>query len=275
VQPPYAGQNPYAGQPPYPRPAQGYPGQDPCPGQDPYFGQSPYPGAGGPAFGYPVPAQGWYVDRTTNGLAIASLVTSLVVACLPLIGLLLGIFGLRQIRRTGQQGRGLAIAGIVISSVATVAVTLVVTLVVIGSFRTGNTRVTDLQAGQCFNTVGNSLSDYHGGSRSTTVDVVPCAEEHDAETYRVFVLGPEFGGSYPGVERISDVANQKCSTYAQEYLGDASLADGMDIYFFLPPRSGWNRGDHSVTCFFGDRDGQVTGSVREGASEGENAGYRV
>ncbi|HUD68644.1 MAG TPA: DUF4190 domain-containing protein [Acidimicrobiales bacterium] len=56
----------------------------------------------------------------TNGLAIASLVVSLCVFCWgvnAIVALVLGIVALNQIKRTSQDGRGLAIAGIAISVV--------------------------------------------------------------------------------------------------------------------------------------------------------------
>jgi hypothetical protein len=49
----------------------------------------------------------------TNGLAIASLVLS-VIGCTSLIGAILGHVALSQIRRTGQQGRGLALGGVIV-----------------------------------------------------------------------------------------------------------------------------------------------------------------
>jgi hypothetical protein len=52
-------------------------------------------------------------------MAIASLVSSLVgLLCFgigPLLGLVFGFIALNQIKQTGESGRGMAIAGIVIS----------------------------------------------------------------------------------------------------------------------------------------------------------------
>ena len=53
------------------------------------------------------PAQG----NKTNGLAIASLITSFFIS---IVGIILGHIALSQIKRTGENGRGLAIAGLVI-----------------------------------------------------------------------------------------------------------------------------------------------------------------
>jgi hypothetical protein len=99
-------------------------------------------GYGGPP-GYPVPYdpyQAYQVGPSeTNGLAIASLVTSiagvvlgipLAIFCyigllIPIVGAVLGAVALSQIKRTNQQGRGLAIAGIAVGAVTT-AVLLVI-----------------------------------------------------------------------------------------------------------------------------------------------------
>lgn len=272
--PPYGGQyaqQPY-GQPPY--------GQPPY-GQAPY-GQVPY-GAPGPYSRralsrralrprLPPPPQGWYaVERTTNGMAIASLVTSLT--CVPLLGAILGIVGLRQIRRNGQRGRGLAIAGVTVSGVWVVCLAALIALGALADFDEGNTRVDDIRVGECFNTVGSSLADYDGGGKiSTTVDVVSCDKEHDAEAFAIFSVDEEFSGGYPGVDRISDIAGSKCATYADDYLDDESLVPDLSIYYYMPPRAGWNHGDRGVTCFFGSQDGKVSGSVKSG---GQGPGFGV
>lgn len=257
---PYGQQPPYAGQSPYGAGAQGpgAPGQYP----PPYAGPAPY--GPQPYGGYP--QGGWYAPQlTTNGMAIASLVTAF--SCVPLLGAILGFFSLRQIKRNPQKGKGLAIAGMTLSGIGTALFALIVTLGVMGVFDEGNTRVENLRPGQCFNTVGKTLSDYGGGdgARSTTVDVVGCEKRHDAEAFAVFALDAASGGDYPGVDSISAIAETKCAAYASDYTGDTPLPGSMDIYYYMPPPDGWSRGDHSVTCFFGGTTGKVSGSVKDGA----------
>jgi hypothetical protein len=118
--PPFPPQPPYPPQPP-PGPPYGYP--PPPPGGPPGYGGPPpyYPGPYDPYQGY----QPGY--QQTNGLAVASLTTSIVgiplgFLCylglpLAIAGIVLGIVSLSQVNRTHQQGRGLAIAGIAIGSV--------------------------------------------------------------------------------------------------------------------------------------------------------------
>ncbi|PSL38070.1 uncharacterized protein DUF4190 [Labedella gwakjiensis] len=71
-------------------------------------------------------------SQKTNLLAILSLVGAFVFS---LAGLILGIIALKQIKQTGEQGRGLALAGIIISSISIVLVIIyvIVVVVIIGS----------------------------------------------------------------------------------------------------------------------------------------------
>jgi hypothetical protein len=92
-------------------------------GQQPYgqpaYGQQPY---GQPAYGQPAPPawpggyppQQWV--RPTNTMAILALVMAFVFAP---VGLVLGIVARKQIRQTGEQGEGLALAGIIIGGIFT------------------------------------------------------------------------------------------------------------------------------------------------------------
>lgn len=65
--------------------------------------------------GYPFPP---YAYPPTNAMAVASLVCAFVFAPL---GIVFGHLSLSQIKRSGEDGRGLAIAGLVIGYVVTIA----------------------------------------------------------------------------------------------------------------------------------------------------------
>ncbi len=75
-------------------------------------------------YGYP----GYPQPRPTNGMAIASLVCAFLFAPL---GIIFGHISLSQIKKTGEEGRGLAVAGLVISYLITVLTILVVVLSVV------------------------------------------------------------------------------------------------------------------------------------------------
>jgi hypothetical protein len=62
----------------------------------------------------------------TNVLAIVSLVTSIIG--MSLIGVITGHIGLNQIKKTGDSGRGLAIAGLIIGYIGLAVVILLIIL---------------------------------------------------------------------------------------------------------------------------------------------------
>jgi hypothetical protein len=116
----------YGGQPGYDSP----PGYGPPPGYDsppgyggqPAYGGQPgwggHPGWGQPGYGPPGygPPPGYGYPRPTNTLAILALVMAFVFSP---VGLVLGIVARRQIRETGEQGDGLALAGIIVGGLGT------------------------------------------------------------------------------------------------------------------------------------------------------------
>ncbi|MDF9815390.1 DUF4190 domain-containing protein [Streptomyces sp. SPB162] len=243
-----------SGLPSYPRPQAGPQGPF---GQAPYGPQGPYPPPPYQQYWYPPPPA-----PSMNGMAIASFV--LAVSCIPVLGVVFGIIALSQIRRRGQQGKALAIAGVAVSGVATLFVVVMIVLGVSGALDDG-TRTADLRSGQCFNLHGDSLSGSSGESRS--VDVVPCSEEHDAETFGITSLS-QASSEYPGDSEAETMAESRCRVLAEEYLdGTDRSVDQLDIYYSLPRESGWSRGDRRVTCFFGDAGRKMTGSVK--ASPGD------
>ena len=92
----------------------------------PAYHSPPY----GPGYSYPAP------PRPTNGLAIASLVVSCAAVAgicaygigglLGIVGAILGHVGRRQIRRTDENGAGMALAGIIVGWVCTAVAVLAI-----------------------------------------------------------------------------------------------------------------------------------------------------
>lgn len=107
-----------------------------------------------PGYGYPVPGYPYAAPYPmdpydpyrqakppgTNGKAIAALITAvagLLFCGLPsVVGLILGIVAMRETRRTGQDGWGLALAGAIVGGMV-VAFWLLYWLAVIGLVATG------------------------------------------------------------------------------------------------------------------------------------------
>jgi hypothetical protein len=76
----------------------------------------------------------------TNGKSIAALITSgaglLCCGVTSLVGIVLGVIAMRETRRTGQDGYGMALAGVIIGSVVT-GLWLVYWIVIVGLYASG------------------------------------------------------------------------------------------------------------------------------------------
>ena len=125
-----------------PPPPGGYGAPQPPPGG---YGYQPPPPGG---YGYQPPPPGGYGYQPppqaagTNGMAIASLVFSLVgLLCWigAIVGPILGFIALGQIKQTGQGGRGMAISGIVIGLASIVIGILLAIILLATKSSTSNT----------------------------------------------------------------------------------------------------------------------------------------
>ena len=127
---PSAAGAPYTGEPPvYPQQQQYPAAQYPPPGYQqpgyppPAYGQPPYP--------YPYPPA-----RSTNGMAIASMVLGIVWVYWigSILALIFGYLALKDIREKGQAGEGMAIAGIVLGWIGVGILAIVLLLVATRGF---------------------------------------------------------------------------------------------------------------------------------------------
>lgn len=266
--PPPPPENPW-NEPQHPAP----PGPPPAPhqGYGTPYGQSPY-GAqpyGGQPYGTPSPYGMPPAVPKTNGLAIASLVTG-IICCVPPLGLVLGLVALSQIRKRGDAGKGMAVAGIVLSSLSVVLVLVGILTGGLTAFKEGFERgaggsgqsVEDLRTGQCFDTPDGSLE-----GTTYNVEVVDCAKPHDGEVFGTFDLADS--AEYPGDEKIGTIADGRCATAEASYTGGAQ--GSADSYYLMPDKNGWRLGDRGVTCVFGDESGgKLTGTLRDEGTGGTN-----
>jgi hypothetical protein len=126
-----------AQQPPYSQPPYGQPRYPPQYGQPQYPQQPPYgaPGYGPPQYGPPGYGPGYPYGRPTNSLAILSLVLAFVFAP---AGLITGIVARRQIKRTHEDGDGLALAGIIVGGIATAFFVLLIVIWIIAAVSLAN-----------------------------------------------------------------------------------------------------------------------------------------
>ena len=118
------GYGPQYGQHPYGQPGYGHQGY----GSPPGYGHQGYGQQGyGPPPGYGSPGYPPY-GRPTNTTAILALVMAFVFAP---AGLVLGIVARKQIRRTGEEGSGLALAAIIVGGLVTAFFVLLVVIPIV------------------------------------------------------------------------------------------------------------------------------------------------
>lgn len=125
-------------------PQQPLPGDPNAPWEYPADPGLPPPIQPGPPAGFPVPPgypplgyPGWDPYRPakppgTNGKAVGALIAALVgllVCGVPsVVGLVLGVIAMRETKRTGQDGYGLALAGTIIGGLVTAGLVLMILL---------------------------------------------------------------------------------------------------------------------------------------------------
>lgn len=222
-QPPAYGQQP----PAYDQPQYGQ--QPPAYGQQPQYGQDngeygsyqqnlpqgmPPAGAGygyGYDGGYPAP-------QRYNGVAVAGFILSFFIA---LAGLICSIIGLKQTKERDEKGRGLAIAGIIISALSIVLSLALVVAITSAGYLGGAKQSTSQSQTQSDNGNGSGSTDNNSGDSSDNNS------------------GSSNGKKYASVQAFLDSPEGKAGLEAaQSSGGDAGIttdlkADGdMLIYEF-------------------------------------------
>ncbi len=208
-------------------------------GQGYGYGQPPAAGRGG-----------------TNGFAIASLVLSLVGGAL--LSVIFGIVALVQLRRQPQRGKGLAIAGLVISSLWFAVIAIGITIAVLGSAtRSGSAAhalrnagksqvdVLSLRTGDCLQSP--SLGRLTQGVSKVTG--AACTKPHNAQ---IFVQFPAVGGSYPGRTALVREASKGCEARLRARVITSRITRAMRVEFFFPRQLSWLAGRRAITCFIVD-----------------------
>ncbi|MEU6978451.1 MULTISPECIES: DUF4190 domain-containing protein [unclassified Streptomyces] len=236
----------------------GAPGPYQVPG--PYTPYGPYgpqgPGGAGP-YGAPRPG--------TNGLAVASLVSG-IVCCLPPLGLILGLVALPRIRKQQQKGKGLAVAGIALSTVSCLLVVLGFATGGFASFWEGFQEGVDkagssksafsLRKGECFDVPGK-MEEY-----TENVDIVDCAKPHEGEVTGSFKITGY--AKWPGDKALDGLAEERCQEINDAYTLDKwAVPDDVWTYYYLPSSMSWRGGDRTVTCTYGTDKTPFSGSLRK------------
>ncbi len=217
---------------------------------------APYPPGplpyGSPGTRQPGPGQ-------TSGFAIASLVFGIIGGIL--LSVIFGIVALVKIRRNPQlRGKGIAIAGLVLSGLWCLVLVAGIVVAVVTSpqrsatgrvTRQGTTDVFSLRAGDCFQNPSTQLG-------ITNVTVIPCTQPHNAQVYAEF---PVTGSGYPGGSALRQLAAQGCHARIRGHVNRSLVTNTMSLRFLYPEQQSWTDGQHSITCVIVDSSAGMTTSL--------------
>jgi Septum formation len=209
--------------------------------------RGPAAAATGPSPAGPGPAP----RRRTDRVAVAALVSGLVAA-IP-VTLVLGPLALIRVGRSGARGRALAVTGLVLAGLWTVAGAVVAAAII--------TRppppppvtlphVFSLRAGQCLDSDANGMSG---------VQVLSCGQAHDAEVFATFRVA---GSRYPGAAALQQRARKGCVSRLAGYLNPELPATSLAQSFVYPGPGAWSAGERTVVCTVRGTSGPLVGSVR-------------
>jgi len=134
----------------------------------------------------------------------------------------------------------------------------------ISTLLNGEGDVFSLEVGDCMNDTGENTD-------ISSVPLIDCAEEHDAEVYATEDIKAD---SFPGSAEVSDAADKICVDEFKDFVGidyDDPEAVLLDYWVLTPTEETWAVGDHEVVCSIAqyDENGdvvKVTGSLK-GAKE--------
>jgi hypothetical protein len=244
-------------------PSNPQPGQNP---PNPYqaYPPTPPPVAPGP-YGPPLQPTPPVPPGGTNGFAIASLIFGIIGGIL--FSVVFGIVALVQIPRRNQQGKGMAIAGLIVSGVWLLALVAGLGLALVAASRdSGGSSATvlpthasaskDLAVGDCINGLLKLDLDEELRRNPPTV---ACSEAHEGEVYHVIKLS---GTSFPGDTTIQKQAEDGCADALPGYAPDEKTKD-LEVYYLYPTSRSWILGDRDITCLAVSEGAKLTGSLRD------------
>jgi hypothetical protein len=161
-----------------------------------------------------------------------------------LVSVILCIVGLSRISRLNQKGKGLAIAGLVISALWLVGIVAAVALSdgsepkrdASGQVTTTvNTRPDKLRVGDCITGIEEGVV--------KDIKVQPCDQPNGGKVFAVFELP---AGKWPGLAAVQAAAEKGCTDRFKALEQPADKPS--DVFYLHPIESGWSLGDRGTTC---------------------------
>ncbi|MGZ4513636.1 MAG: septum formation family protein [Mycobacterium sp.] len=210
----------------------------------PQPGYNPYGQYGQPPAQYPA----YPTKPGTNGFALAALILGIIGAVL--LSVIFGIIALNQTKGGRQGGRGMAIAGLIISGAWVLVIAAIIVAAIV--FDDGSVQATNIKTGDC---IADAPAD---GANVTRLPKVSCDEPHEGEVYAMIRVS---GDTFPGQTAMQSEYEQRCMSALESYAPDAANDPGISGFLLYPSQETWDRGDRDVACIAITTD-KRTGSIK-------------
>lgn len=225
-----------------------------------------------------------------DGVSVAAFVTGLFGLVVVAVGL--AVAGLVRTSGGRRRGRGLAVAGLVVSAVWLVISAVVAVSVLRGQQQPSTVAVADLPSPSPSVSAPPEPSESPSTPRTTPtprprpvparklyvdelrggdclvvaklgdsvlkVPVVPCRRTHDAEVVGI----TRVPGRWHGQAALEKLANSACAKLFRGYVGIDLDSSDHGVGWFGPTADSWSHGDRLLVCFAGDDGAAMTGSLR-------------
>jgi Domain of unknown function (DUF4190)/Septum formation len=197
-------------------------------------------------------------------LAVASLALGLLGFMLltGIASVLLGLTALSRIRDDPQPGRGLAVAGIVLSGVWALVIVVAAGIASSGSppppaghsARAQPVAALSLRAGTCFRSPARSTP----AAAASYVVPVPCTQRHSGQVIARF---PVAGRRYPAATSLAGHARQGCPAAMAGKVDAALVTATMSARYLYPDSRSWAAGYRTIACVMVDASADMTSSL--------------
>ncbi|HEY3479694.1 MAG TPA: septum formation family protein, partial [Streptomyces sp.] len=155
-----------------------------------------------------------------------------------------------RISRSKEGGRGLAIAGLVLSVVWLGAGLVAVVPKLLAHASAGPDYIHTMAVGECLN---SSADGEH-------VTRIPCDRPHDEQIVKRVDVSSGYE-IYPGLATLREPALASCQIAAAAYFTEGTPPPSLQFMVHLPTQDSWDDGVREATCTFRQLSGQLTASV--------------
>jgi Domain of unknown function (DUF4190)/Septum formation len=198
-------------------------------------------------------------------LAVAALVLGLLGFLLltAVASVLTGLAALARIRDDPQPGRGLAVAGIVLSGLWAVVIAVGVGIASASpppppaaghAARAQPVAVLSLRAGACFRAPAGSTAATGAGY----VLPAPCTQRHSGQVIATFAVP---GQRYPAATSLVRQAHQDCPASMAGKVDTALVTATMSARYLYPDPGSWAAGYRTIACLMIDSAADMTSSL--------------